>query len=97
MRLSAPTPTDEPLPVANANAQRMPNGLSLRGDAVAQFDALLHELNPNAVRVDPERVQNLCVWLASLPPHAATASAPAHAASHARPVGVAFMVVSLRR
>ena len=71
MRLSAPTPTDEPLPLATANTQRMPAGLSLRGEAVARFDALLHELNPNAVRVDPERVQNLCVWLASLPPHAA--------------------------
>ena len=73
MRLSVPAPTDEPLPLATANAQpqRMPAGLSLRGEAVAQFDALLHELNPDAVRVDPERVQNLCVWLASLPPHAA--------------------------
>lgn len=73
MRPSATIPTDDPLPFANAStpAKRMPAGLSLRGEAVAQFDALLHELNPNAVRVDPERVQNLCVWLASLPPHAA--------------------------
>ena len=73
MRPSATTPSDEPLPFAKPNvpALRVPAGLSLRGEAVAQFDALLHELNPDAVRVDPERVQNLCVWLASLPPQAA--------------------------
>ena len=72
MRLSAPTPTDDPLPLASSRAGSAPPAdLSLRGAAVAQFDALLHELNPDAVRVDPERVQSLCVWLATLPPHAA--------------------------
>lgn len=72
MRLSAPTPTDDPLPLAHAREDSAPLAdLSLRGAAVAQFDALLHELNPDAVRVDPERVQALCVWLATLPPHAA--------------------------
>lgn len=72
MRPSAPTPTDDPLPLASArNDTPVPADLPLRGAAVAQFDVLLHELNPDAVRVDPERAQALCVWLASLPPRAA--------------------------
>jgi uncharacterized membrane protein YkvA (DUF1232 family) len=72
MRAFAPTPTDDPLPLAKARDDMpAPADLPLRGAAVAQFDALLHELNPDAVRVDPERVQALCVWLASLPPKAA--------------------------
>ena len=58
MRLSVPTPTDDPLPLAQAREDMpAPADLPLRGAAVAQFDALLHELNPDAVRVDPERVQ----------------------------------------
>lgn len=72
MRLSAPTPTDDPLPLAQAREDMpAPADLPLRSAAVAQFDTLLHELNPDAVRVDPERVQALCIWLASLPPRAA--------------------------
>lgn len=72
MRLSVPTPTDDPLPLAQAREDMpAPADLPLRGAAVAQFDALLHELYPDAIRVDPERVQGLCVWLASLPPRAA--------------------------
>ena len=72
MRLSVPTPTDDPLPLAKAREDMpAPADLPLRGTAVAHFDALLHELNPDAVRVDPERVQALCIWLASLPPRAA--------------------------
>jgi len=49
----------------------MPPGPELRPEAVAQFDALLHELNPDAPRVDLPRVRSLCAWLASLPPAAA--------------------------
>ena len=72
MRAFTPTPTDDPLPLAHARDDMpAPADLPLRGAAVAHFDALLHELNPDAVRVDPERVQALCVWLASLPPRAA--------------------------
>ena len=72
MRLSVPTPTDDPLPLAQAREDMpAPADLPLRGTAIAQFDALLHELYPDAVRVDPERVQGLCVWLATLPPRAA--------------------------
>lgn len=72
MRPSVPTPTDDPLPLALARDDTpAPADLPLRGAAVAKFDTLLHELNPDAVRVDPERVQALCVWLGSLPPRAA--------------------------
>lgn len=41
---------------------------ALRGDAIAQFDALLHEINPDAVRVDPDRLQQLMLWLTGLAP-----------------------------
>jgi uncharacterized membrane protein YkvA (DUF1232 family) len=73
MRFSTPIPTDEPLPFARVRdrTDAMPGGVALDGEAVARFDALLHELHPDAVRVDPERVQNLCAWLASLPPQSA--------------------------
>ena len=39
--------------------------------AVARFDALLHELNPDAPRIDGTRLRVLCAWLASLPPNQA--------------------------
>jgi hypothetical protein len=42
--------------------------MTLRPDAVAAFDTLVHELHPDAARVDSERLQGLCLWLASLPP-----------------------------
>lgn len=72
MRLSVPTPTDDPLPLAKAPGSRpAPVNVTLRSGAVAQFDALLHELHPDAVRVDPDRVEALCAWLASLPSQAA--------------------------
>ena len=70
MRLTLPTLADEPLPL-HLRPDTGAAGPSLRGEAVAQFDALLHELYPDAVRVDEERVRNLCVWLASMPPQAA--------------------------
>ena len=70
MRLSAPTITDDPLPLSYGADAGSP-GPVLRGEAVAQFDTLLHELYPDAVRVDADRVRNLCVWLASMPSQAA--------------------------
>ncbi|HSM11367.1 MAG TPA: hypothetical protein VK827_07340 [Lysobacter sp.] len=42
-------------------------GFVVRGDAIAQFDALLHEINPDAVRVDARRLQHLMQWLLGLP------------------------------
>ncbi|HEU4774858.1 MAG TPA: hypothetical protein VFS82_10135 [Lysobacter sp.] len=41
---------------------------ALRGEAIARFDALLHEINPDAVRVDPDRLQQLMIWLTGLTP-----------------------------
>lgn len=74
MRMSVPTPTAEPLPFRTDNDQ--PAGSnphpkrpapSLSSEAIARFDALLHELNPDAVRVDINRMQHLLDWLLMLP------------------------------
>jgi uncharacterized membrane protein YkvA (DUF1232 family) len=70
MRLSAPTITDDPLPLSLPKTPA-PSTPLLDPAAVAHFDALLHELNPDAVRVDRERVLGLCGWLASMPVQAA--------------------------
>lgn len=70
MRLSAPAITDDPLPMTPPKAAA-PSGPLLDPDALSRFDALLHELYPDAVRVDRERVLGLCEWLGSLPPPAA--------------------------
>ena len=70
MRLSAPTITDDPLPLT-------PTGVSeavaprLDSNAVVRFDALLHELYPDAVRLDRDRIVNLCLWLGAMPPRTA--------------------------
>lgn len=60
--------TQQPLPYAGhqgAGPDRA--ALQLRPDAVAGFDALLHELNPDALRADPDRIEALAGWLATLP------------------------------
>lgn len=44
-----------------------PGLLPLKPDAVAQFDALLHELHPDALRADPDRIRGLAQWLSTLP------------------------------
>lgn len=69
MRPSIRTPTDDPLPMSAAGGA-FP-GRPLRPSAVAEFDQLLHELNPDAARVSAERLESLCHWLASLPAGAA--------------------------
>ncbi|WP_147651566.1 hypothetical protein [Vulcaniibacterium gelatinicum] len=80
MRHAVPTPTDDPLPLAQPHASvntgaampaTAPPPVPLRDDAIAAFDALLHEIHPDAPRVDQARVQALCRWLVSLPPQAA--------------------------
>lgn len=73
MRMSVPTPTAEPLPF-RAGDDRPPGrhphprrpAPPLRSEAVARFDAFLHELNPDAVRVDLDRMQHLLDWLLTL-------------------------------
>ena len=75
MKPSPPTPVREPLPYLGNNDRTWDpesiSGLMVRGEAIAQFDALLHEINPDAVRVDPARLQHLMQWLLSLPADAA--------------------------
>lgn len=75
MKLPPPTPVDQPLPFlwqADASDDATSSaGFIVRSEAIAQFDALLHEINPDSVRVDPGRVQHLMHWLLSLPTDAA--------------------------
>ena len=81
MRTSTPTPTADPLPyftqggfnrgsfppATPADADHAAGHVTLSGAAVAAFDALLHEIHPDAARVDPDRLQHLMDWLVSLP------------------------------
>lgn len=75
MRRSVPTPTADPLPFrtddrfvgVGGNPPARPPAVPLASEAVARFDAFLHELNPDAVRVDLDRMQHLLEWLLTLP------------------------------
>ncbi len=75
MRRSVPTPTTEPLPFRTSDDQPLgsnphpgrPSPPLRNGESVARFDAFLHELNPDAVRVDMDRMQHLLEWLLTLP------------------------------
>ena len=75
MRMPHPTPTSNPLPFEHyrggvTDDLGAPAGfaeIALSGPAVAQFDDLLHELYPDAARVDQSRLQQLAAWLLSLP------------------------------
>ncbi|QNP40245.1 YkvA family protein [Lysobacter solisilvae (ex Woo and Kim 2020)] len=70
-----PTPTDHPLPFEHfrgglTDALGAPAGfpeIALSGPAVVHFDELVHELYPDAARVDQPRLQQLAAWLLSLP------------------------------
>ncbi len=75
MRFPHPTPTDHPLPFEHfrggiTDDLGAPAGfpeIALSGPAVAHFDDLVHELYPDAARVDQARLQQLVAWLLSLP------------------------------
>jgi hypothetical protein len=75
MRMAHPTPTANPLPFEQyrggiTDDLGAPAGfaeIALSGPAVAQFDDLVHELHPDAARVDQSRLQQLAAWLLSLP------------------------------
>ena len=80
MRMSISTPTAAPLPYFDhggsnpGNFPPAPDGsgssaerVVLSGAAIAAFDALLHEIHPDAARVDPDRLQHLMDWLLTLP------------------------------
>ncbi len=74
MRMPVPAPSAKPLPFRPGDATprssypppRCDATLPLRGTAVARFDGVLHQLNPEAVRVDIDRMQHLLVWLLTL-------------------------------
>lgn len=61
----SPSP-QQPLPYA-AHRAPAPGLLPLKPEAVAGFDALLHELHPDALRADPDRIRGLAQWLSTLP------------------------------
>ena len=79
MRRTVPTPTADPLPFFTGHALfgHAPSAggtrnlqypaTPLSSESVARFDAFLHELHPDAVRVDIERMQHLVEWLLALP------------------------------
>lgn len=75
MRMPHPTPTANPLPFEHfrgglTDALGAPAGfpeVALSGPAIVRFDELVHELYPDAARVDPPRLQQLAAWLLSLP------------------------------
>lgn len=74
MRTPATIPTAEPLPYGRGDAPGSTEAavpFVVRDEAVARFDALLHEINPDAVRADPVRVARLVQWLLALPVDAA--------------------------
>jgi uncharacterized membrane protein YkvA (DUF1232 family) len=74
MRMPHPTPTARPLPFEHfrggitddLGAPATFAEIALSGPAVAQFDDLVHELYPDAARVDQARLQQLAAWLLSL-------------------------------
>jgi uncharacterized membrane protein YkvA (DUF1232 family) len=70
MRTLPSSPASRPLPwpPAYENGQRERAGdWPLKGEQVARFDALLHEVHPDAPRVDADRLSQLARWLLSLP------------------------------
>lgn len=80
MRHEAPRPASSALPLhaARAAADHLPTlPLTLDGQAVVEFNSLLHELHPDAPHVEAEDVASVARWLLSLP--AAQAEALLHA------------------
>jgi hypothetical protein len=69
MRALPRTPTDHPLPHPDASRGRRHHigDHDLQPAAVAAFDALLHEIQPDARRVTADEISQLATWLMSLP------------------------------
>lgn len=69
MRTPHPTPTSQPLPFESDSAapSTLEPAITLRPAAIAAFDALVHELHPDAARVDATRLQRLAAWLSAMP------------------------------
>jgi hypothetical protein len=70
MRILSTFPSVKPLPwpPAHAHGRRQRVGdWPLDGAQVAQFDALLHDIHPDAPRVDADRLAQLSRWLLAMP------------------------------
>jgi len=68
MRALSIYPTDHPLPqTRGTDSRHRLNGLKIDTEQVAAFDALLHDIHPDAERVDAARISQLAAWLLSLP------------------------------
>lgn len=70
MRHNIPLPADTPLPLHAARIDpraSMPSPVQLDGAAIADFNALLHELHPDAPHVDAHAVSSVARWLIELP------------------------------
>ena len=69
MRPQPVHPTDTPLPRPPAGAGDRPHAVewSVTSAQVADFDALLHEVHPDARRVTVDELSRLGQWLLSLP------------------------------
>ncbi|GAB3727638.1 hypothetical protein GCM10028862_04420 [Luteimonas pelagia] len=76
MRASPRTPTDHPLPHPERTAGRRHHigDHPLDPAAVAAFDALLHEIQPDARRVTADELSQLAGWLLALPEDEARAA-----------------------
>jgi hypothetical protein len=71
MRHPAPLPAEPALPLHAARQETiacLDGPVSFEGAAVANFNALLHELHPDAPHVDAYAVASVARWLVSLPP-----------------------------
>jgi hypothetical protein len=74
MHSFTPRPARDPLPWPESPSQgrrRQVGDLTLTDEQVASFDALLHDVCPQAPKVQADQVAHLARWLMSLPPAAA--------------------------
>ena len=63
----SPSTTAMPWPPAwTSGTAPLPEDWSLDRDAVVHFDALLHEIHPDAPRVDADRLAQLAHWLLAM-------------------------------
>src|SRR5215218_10061013 len=54
-------------PVWTSGTTSIPDDWSLDRDQVVRFDAVLHEIHPDAPRVDDDRLSQLAHWLLAMP------------------------------
>src|SRR5678815_1281889 len=71
MRTQPSSPSRQPLPWPESRGQGRRERVgewSLNNEQVARFDALLHDVHPDAPRIDADRLAQLSRWLLALPP-----------------------------